>query len=679
MKEVLGGNIKKIRSSKQAIGFIMPLLAVIIVYFINGDIDLYKSMINILCASLGTALSIICVIREDLRDDSLYKYIGYGFLFIGILGFSKLLHVNLDGEIYEIQEKVIKFSIVLMEYLIIIMPFIFKKRNCSKRKVIFYYFIVTTILTISLFQLLKGYRLGIVHIDPYIFEDIVHIGLFLLTVIFIYLNRNNIPKREKKFLHLYSVFILIYHLLYKLNIEYLVKCEFIFGIFKYMSYYMLYRLVAEVLLYDVYDNMKQELVDAQKMQKELNNTLNHRNKMLIEVKSLIEKSESRYSNLIETIEDGIIIFYFDRLSYINEAALNIIGKYNYEEIVGTSFSNFVEGIYTEYSFTMKEDYEESLDEIVNTKNKLNKIYVSNTESREFEIYFLKIDNLNRLVYIKDITETNKNHQLRREYEEYLKEEKLKNEFYSNISHELRTPINLIYSALQINEIYLNNGNLSKIEKNNETIKQNSLRLIRTINNFIDTNKISEGYFPRNIKIYNIVSVVENISLACNKYIEKIENTLIFDANEEEIFVECDKEMIERIILNLLSNSVKYGKKGGTVFVDVEANDDDVMIYVKNNGYIIDEALQPYIFDKFTKINKSLNREKEGSGLGLFLAKALTELQGGTIEFDSNVNIGTEFKLKFKRCYDEENAEQEEAFDMNAMEEKVDTEFSDIYI
>ena len=328
---------------------------------------------------------------------------------------------------------------------------------------------------------------------------------------------------------------------------------------------------------------------------------------------------------------------------------------------------------------MKEDYEESLDEIVNTKNKLNKIYVSNTESREFEIYFLKIDNLNRLVYIKDITETNKNHQLRREYEEYLKEEKLKNEFYSNISHELRTPINLIYSALQINEIYLNNGNLSKIEKNNETIKQNSLRLIRTINNFIDTNKISEGYFPRNIKIYNIVSVVENISLACNKYIEKIENTLIFDANEEEIFVECDKEMIERIILNLLSNSVKYGKKGGTVFVDVEANDDDVIIYVKNNGYIIDEALQPYIFDKFTKINKSLNREKEGSGLGLFLAKALTELQGGTIEFDSNVNIGTEFKLQFKRCYDEENAEQEEAFDMNAMEEKVDTEFSDIYI
>lgn len=179
------------------------------------------------------------------------------------------------------------------------------------------------------------------------------------------------------------------------------------------------------------------------------------------------------------------------------------------------------------------------------------------------MYFLKIDNLNRIVYMKDVTEINRNHEIRREYDKYLKEEKVKNQFYSNISHELRTPINIIYSALQLNEIYIKEGNYKKIKEKNEVIKQNSLRLIRTINNFIDANKIAEGYVNPHIKVYNIVPIVENITLACNRYLEMVKSNLIFDSIEEEIYVKCDKDMIERIMLNLLSNSVKYGKKGGT--------------------------------------------------------------------------------------------------------------------
>jgi len=265
-------------------------------------------------------------------------------------------------------------------------------------------------------------------------------------------------------------------------------------------------------------------------------------------------------------------------------------------------------------------------------------------------------------------------------EEYLQEDEIKKEFFSNISHELKTPINLIFSALQVNKIYFNENNLDGVNKNRKIIKQNCLRLIRTINNFIDANKISEGYLIPNLKIHNIVNIVEEVSMASNKYIKLINNTLTFDAQEEEIYVKCDKEMITRIMLNILSNSVKYGKQGGKINVSVELYmDNKVAIKVKNDGLKIDKETIPYIFDKFTKLNKTFNRLKEGSGLGLFLTKALVELQEGTIRLTSN-NRGNEFTIIMPMAEQlNEDKFNNEDWETNLLEEKIDIEFSDIYI
>jgi signal transduction histidine kinase len=232
----------------------------------------------------------------------------------------------------------------------------------------------------------------------------------------------------------------------------------------------------------------------------------------------------------------------------------------------------------------------------------------------------------------------------------------------------------------MNQIYIGENNLEGIDKNRKIIRQNCLRLIRTINNFIDANKISEGYMIPEFQIHNIVELVENVTLSSNKYIELIENTLTFDANQEEIYVNCDKEMITRIILNILSNSVKYGKKGGNIKVSVGVfKFEYVMIKVQNDGLEINKETLPYIFDKFTKLNKAFNRLKEGSGLGLFLTKALIELQGGTIRLRSN-NKGNEFIIIMPRITKLENNELiHEYWETNPLEEKIDVEFSDIYI
>ena len=672
-----------IKSKKLYRDFLVALTPILLVsmstYYLNTNFRIFNLTIEILCASLGAALSIISIFENYVEDESLCKYIGYGFLFISILSFSDLVILNkLIGEFNTEVRHALVVTTFYLEYIVVIVGIFLNKRKASMKLSMLVYSIVSSlIMCINLFIILNIY--GTKYINIYSNINIICLVSFaILLITLIIKNKNYSSIEEKVALLAYGVFIIIYQVLCYINYTLGSSHRIKIVILKYIAYYIMYEVMVNLLFYRSYDNIKSNLVSAQKMQKGLNDTLVIRNNMLKDFKMIIEKSERRYSSLIESIKDGVILFYFNRLSFINETAETFLESDNDKNYYDKHFDDFIELLsnkYDKYNNNLKQE----LIDIRDRNEKISILEIKTSEDNSYEIYFIEIDNLNKFIYIKDMREIKRYYDLRKKYEECLNEEKVKNEFYSNISHELRTPINLIYSALQLNEIYLNDDNYDNINKNNNAIKQNCFRLIRTINNFIDTNKISEGYLNNNIKIYNIVSVVENISLACNKYVEMIDNTLIFDVNEEEIYVECDKDIIERIILNLLSNSVKYGKNGGIIFVEIEARNEEVFIYVRNNGYCIDEEVQPYIFDKFTKVNKSFNREKEGSGLGLFLSKKLVELQGGCIELVSNEEKGTEFKIMFNRCYEKERAEEDEIFVIDRFNEKVDIEFSDIYL
>lgn len=380
---------------------------------------------------------------------------------------------------------------------------------------------------------------------------------------------------------------------------------------------------------------------------------------------MLQKSQDKNNELIDSIYGGVFLFFNDKLQYINKKTFGNLHIDN-NEALGMELHEFI-----------KKYFDITLEDIKKSQNYIPFAKMKHI-NLDVEVFLTYIDEKSKILYIHDISEINENKKIRKVLEEYLEEEEIKNEFFANISHELKTPINLIFAALQVNEIYLKENNIDGINKNRRRIEQNCLRLIRTINNFIDANKISEGYIIPDYKIHNIVELVENISIASNKYIQLIENTLTFDADQEEIYVNCDKEMITRIILNILSNSVKYGKKGGNIKVSVGIyRYEHVMIKVENDGLEIDKETIPYIFDKFTKLNKAFNRLKEGSGLGLFLTKALIELQGGNIRLRSN-DKGNEFIITMPRVNQPCNSEFiHEDWETNPLEEKIDVEFSDI--
>lgn len=669
-------NIKE-NISKESIQAIPLFVAyAIYLYFSKNNTEIFFEIVEIFCASIAGSIVVISGMQKEYK--SFYKNFGIAFLPLSLVIFMKVIIKNKLGEYLDIEfEDLLNYWIYYMEYIVIGVAMLLTKVGGS-RIISGICYTFTTLLVIA-----TSYIVFIVNIFNFddtilnILKMAVIPIIFLILMISIVFDKTILSKEGKQYITVYLTFLLFYQDLYICGDSFGLNLVVEAAIIKYTAYFVIYEGIVKFMFFKDHNEVKIKLENAQKEQKNLNHILNSRNKSLTEYKNLIEKSEKKYGELIESIKDGMVIFYFEKLYYINREAIKLLGLKSEKEALGKNIYFVLQKLSKDRTLAIKlNDALENKDE---KDSRIFKVKNFKKDNREYDITLLKVDDLSKLIYIKDVTEINMNMKTKMEYEEYLKEEILKNEFYSNISHELRTPINLIFSALQLNEYYLNNNNILATKKNNMAIKQNCLRLIRTINNFIDANKISEGYLNLNIKGYNIVSVVENITLACVSWTDKIHNTLIFDAEEEEIPVRCDKDAIERIMLNLLSNSVKYGKENEEILVFVDTKEDEVFIHVRNKGYMIDKEILPYIFDRFTKLNKSLNREKEGSGLGLFLCKELLKLQGGTIRVECNEEVGTEFIITLPRAYHDEVLEEEEAFDIDLMSEKVETEFSDIYL
>lgn len=235
----------------------------------------------------------------------------------------------------------------------------------------------------------------------------------------------------------------------------------------------------------------------------------------------------------------------------------------------------------------------------------------------------------------------------------LEKSKTDNEFmikqFSVLSHELRTPLNIIYSTVQLLEsCYRENTNMHEAKmffKYYDIMKQNCYRLTKLISNIVDMNKIDLGLVNANLVNNNIVNIVENITLSVVGYAELKNISVVFDTEVEEKTILCDQDKIERIMLNLLSNSIKFTKPGGSINVNIYDGENYITISVKDSGIGIPQNMLDKIFNTFTRVDNSLTRNVEGCGIGLAIVKSLVEMHGGKVTVMSKVDIGSEFVVK----------------------------------
>ena len=632
----------------------------------------YMFIVKIICFAIAVMIFIISIIKVGNKDLGILKHIGIGSIFIALVRF---IDIEFNTGINDILIILFYTQLINLRELMNIMlsMFFFEKGKSPLWQSIF--FISTTPF---IYFGIKGGNKGLVLISnkysDYFILFISEVIIILLYLIIIALYNKYNYKRDKIWILINGLLIVLSSIFVYLSRVLNIDLTYLIGLSKIIMYFLIYDKFEKILLYNAFSNAYESLNKAKETKRNLNKSLKRREKELLELNLLIEKSEKRYYDVVQAFSKGLLLFENNFLIYSNYD-----DECYYERDPSRDPRNELMELSTIIS-RITGEYHSNDEEIEDFTTEID-ITNENGERRNLEIYLVKIYGNKKLLVFNDITDIIKKRKEIVNIEKKIKDENIKEEFYSNISHELRTPINVIYSALQLNDIYLKNNQITKINKNNEIIKQNCLRLIRTISNFIDSNKLNEGFLEVDKKIYNVVEIIENIVLACDYYMKLRNINLIFDPEREEIKFLCDKGQIERIMLNILSNSLKYGKDNGHIYVTVNIKDSSsIVIKVVNDAEAIPEDKRKDIFEKFTKVNSSLSRTSEGSGLGLFLTKGLVENHNGEISISTGVKFGNTFKIVFPydKSIEGEDTISTVGLKINPLEEKVDIEFSDIY-
>ena len=247
--------------------------------------------------------------------------------------------------------------------------------------------------------------------------------------------------------------------------------------------------------------------------------------------------------------------------------------------------------------------------------------------------------------------------LRRELEEQATNAKL--QFFTNISHELRTPLTLIADPI---EHIVNDKNLTKQQRNMlQIVEKNVSILMRLVNEILDFRKIQNKKMKLTLSEFELthylkewVSTFESIATK-----RKIKVDLIIPAT---IRLCADIYKVERICYNLLSNALKYTSEGGSITIKAKSTDETVEICIKDTGKGIAKEDLKHIFDRFYQVR---NSNKDGTGIGLAIVKAFTELQGGTAKVESEVGKGSEFTITLpKRVAGDNFQPAEETYTIN---------------
>lgn len=266
----------------------------------------------------------------------------------------------------------------------------------------------------------------------------------------------------------------------------------------------------------------------------------------------------------------------------------------------------------------------------------------------FVVYSLLFLLLIYLIYRYQTHRIRKRHSLALEALNRKKEKELnqyKFEFFTNLAHEFRTPLTLIFAsaATLMEKIDNKSGRYTMIRN----VYSNARRLQHMIDELLAFQKLDTGREKLKLKAADLVSFIEEIIEIFAHYATEKELELSYEPEDSEIITAFDSDKIERILLNLLSNAIKYTSSGGTVTVRLKSTETAVVISIQDTGTGIKPEILPHIFDRYFHHNPE-NTDKinapRSSGIGLAYTQSLVALHNGNIAVESKVNAGTTFTV-----------------------------------
>ena len=337
---------------------------------------------------------------------------------------------------------------------------------------------------------------------------------------------------------------------------------------------------------------------------------------------IADNQKIQTDTILKYMTDGVIAFDTSgNVSYINPAAIRLLEIKDNQKTFNQIFEKYKDINMEKIIFL--ENLASSEKKIENNQGSMNLFFVPFKDESQ------KTTGL--MVVIQDITE-------------HVKLDNMRKDFVANVSHELKTPLTSIKGFA---ETLLDNEDAEESQKRHwvEVIYDNATRMKKIVDDLL--------YISKYDRKDNITKPIDfDLGTLAKKCCEKFEIEVKRKKQKLECYVtanvppvHADYDGIERVIINIISNSVKYTKEGGTISVYVGYVHTDAYVKVKDNGIGIPKSDLDKIFERFYRVDKARSREMGGTGLGLSIAKEVIEKNDGSIDIKSDVGKGTEVVLR----------------------------------
>jgi signal transduction histidine kinase len=230
-------------------------------------------------------------------------------------------------------------------------------------------------------------------------------------------------------------------------------------------------------------------------------------------------------------------------------------------------------------------------------------------------------------------------------------DQIKNRFFANISHELRTPLTLLLAPLETLMQKYTRSLDGETREVLATMHSNGMRLLKLINDLLDLVRLESGRLEVKHESLNVSDFIRGLASAARQVADDKRLRLETHIDAELDNVVADRDKLEKIVLNLVFNALKFTPAGGRVELRAEKKNDAFLITVSDTGMGISAKNLPFVFDRFWQADGTSKRKYQGVGIGLALVKELTEVQGGKVDVQSTEGKGTVFtvRLPYKKA------------------------------
>lgn len=369
----------------------------------------------------------------------------------------------------------------------------------------------------------------------------------------------------------------------------------------------------------------------------------------------LKESEELFRTIAEQSFMGIIIVQDDQIKYINDALLKMF-EYSYEEIASWSKNDLLKLIHPEDLPILRDQRNQRKSGEFNIKSCSSYRVITKSGKEkwidQFSKNILYKGKEAELATIIDVSEKKEVEKLNVEENERLLElSQIRRDLVFRVSHELKTPLSSIYAASQ----FLLQEFKEQLEGEPirfiEMINKNGRKLKQLIENLLDMSIVESGKLMLDLQHEDMAELIKECIIDI-EYRARKRNISIHFEQPDSVFLEIDKLRIEQVIINLLSNSIKFTPSGGEIYVKLNEDDKWIEISIRDTGVGLTKKEQKLLFQKFGKIERKFKKfdiESEGSGLGLYISKDIVELHEGMIFVDSKGrNKGTTFTIKLPK-------------------------------